>query len=190
MASRSDRKKRYRTAKTALRGPQLVTKPLGNGMFELSINFSQSTPPETTFYANTATVTRHGQMVSMIFGQVTHGTEVDALVRFDMRVDMVAGFLETFVGLKERMADIDAKFSEPLLAFPKSPRPKAGAAYPAHLARVLVNDFMTLLDFYEFLPVEGGEGIVNPLMRISGYPQLLSFVYKELARSMGNHHEP
>ena len=155
---------------------------LADGTLELRVSLKDLAPPDTTFYANAASAIKVGDMVTFVLGQVVSlesGAGPQAVVRIDMRMDAVRSLVDSLEGLGERISKIKG---DRILSIPPTASPKASVAYLAHAVKVLMNEFMSVLDFYELTPVEGVVGNISPVIRISGFPQLLAFFATEAAR--------
>ncbi|MBL8621137.1 MAG: hypothetical protein JNK64_07525 [Myxococcales bacterium] len=144
----------------------------GDGRALVTVDLAQADLPELSFYANALTTTRFDHVVSYYFGQMAQFASeqpLSAIVRVDVPVFAMGEVVKSFAPLRDRVAQLDA--SNPPVA-PVSSAAKTAFAYPAQAVGLLVNDHMTVIDFYQLVPVRGGIFELTAAIRITGMPQL------------------
>ena len=144
----------------------------GDGRALVTVDIAQADLPDLSFYANALTTTRVEQVVSYYFGQIAQFASelpLSAIVRVDVPVFSMGEVVKSFAPIRDRVAQLDS--SSPHVA-PVTGAAKTAFAYPAQAVGLLVNDHMTVIDFYQLVPVRGGIFELAAAIRITGMPQL------------------
>ena len=153
---------------------------IGGGMAALTLNTGALPDPPASFYANTANVQSIGTFFSVVFGQLYPGDDslVQAAVAFEIPPDVMRWLQATFNDAFRKGIEGLRSRHGAMRAFPPLPQPSERPAvpvYPAHLARILLNDNACTLDWYEVS--QGFDGFhVNGTMRVRCVPPVAVYL--------------
>lgn len=172
MTSRAQRRKQ---AKDAAKGMSqgAAVRETSTGLFELDI---RGLPvPDGAFYANTAAVHVRGADAAFLFGQLSPGSRV--AVQSAIGIDIPRRSIHSIIGtFDQKFRDHVRALEVPELEkYPEDALPANAITYPVHVARLMVNNLLAVLDFYEMIPTVNSRPIVNAAIRIKATPAVLRF---------------
>lgn len=154
------------------RGVQPTVLVQDDGRALVSVDLAQVELPDHSFYANALVTTQVGPVVSYFFGQIAQFASeqpLSAIVRIDVPIFALGEIVKSFAPIRDRVALVDSSgLAVPIV----TGGAKTAFAYPAQAVGLLVNEHMTVIDFYQLLPVRGGIFELAAAIRITGMPQL------------------
>lgn len=187
MSSRAERKRRAKEQQRAFAVPAgtsirvIPGSEQGVEQYEVQIEARNLPEPERNFYANVVTSIRFGNVLSFVFGQLEPGflDSVNTAIAIDMPSSAVVAVVSSFDStFRERLVS-----TQSLHPYPKSNEmPKNSLSYAGHIAKLLANDSMGALDFYELTPVSFGPPSITPTIRIKSLPAVVSYFVGECDR--------
>ena len=154
------------------RGVQPTVVVQDDGRTLVTVDISRADLPELSFYANALMSKRFGPVVSYFFGQAAQAVQeqpVSSIVRIDVPIAALGEIIKSFAPIRDLLTRVDSSMDAVAAV---SGVAKTAFAYSAHAVGLLVNDHMTVMDFYQLVPVRGGLFEVMPVIRMTGVPQL------------------
>jgi len=130
--------------------------------------------PEADFYANTVRVIERRAVIAFAFGQLAPGTLniLQSVVGVDIPKSSLAHITGIFApGFRAVVSRIPADTLDP---FPEQSVTKASTV-SAHILRILTNDFLSVIDLFEFIPQLDAPPVILPLLRIKCTSAVMKF---------------
>jgi hypothetical protein len=172
MARRVNRNRRSRSVQTQAT-THASTAP---GKSEVRLALDRLPKPEREFYCNAVQLQRRINVVSFIFGQLGAGTtSIQNAVVVDVPHGSFRPLTLTFdEAFRSRLTEAMKAFT-PIEATPDVMKDVRSVSYVSHVATLLVNEFASVLDFYELEPRLGGLPPVTPVIRVKSLPPVLKW---------------
>jgi len=172
MARRVNRKRRSR-AKQTHATMRASTDP---GKSEFRIALARLPKPEREFYCNAVQLQQRPNVVSFIFGQFGAGM---ASVQNAVVVDVPHGSFRPLTltfdeAFRNRLTEVMKAFT-PIEPAPEVMKEIRSLSYAGHVATLLVNEYASVLDFYELEPRLEGPPSVTPVIRVKSLPPVLKW---------------
>lgn len=180
MTSPAKNKKRKEEQRQRSRSGQLLVTNNSDGTVTYAVHLVDASPPEDVVYTNAATAVREGATVSFFFAQyVAVGKRPEHVLRIDMPAHAVAMLGDSMEPIRNRVERFKNEVMPP---FDPQTEGRSAEASHADAARVIVNEFMTIVDFYQIVPRPGVAGDALPVVRVLGATALLPFVATQCER--------
>ena len=141
---------------------------------KLAIDTGKLPVPEAEFYANTVRVIERRAVIAFAFGQLAPGTlnTLQAVVGVDIPMPSLAHITNIFApGFRATVSRIPADTLDP---FPEQLVTNASTV-TANMLRILTNDFLSVIDLFEFVPQLDAPPGISPVLRLKCTSAVLKF---------------
>jgi hypothetical protein len=171
MASRGDKKRRYRDEQmhATLRASQ------EKGHYDVSFALQSLPRPDREFYANTGKVLVRSNYVTFFFGQFHpgHMTSIENAVVIDIPHRTFGPLVASFDdGFRAKVLAVTQALA-PMDRYIQTTKEIQSLTFASHVARLLINDFSGVVDFFELVPALGRPPAIEPVIRIKSLPSVV-----------------